>query len=401
MLWFFLAGLNGGVFLIPLRAFFQQRVRPAARGAALAAECLLVVLMVFVINLVYLALVLGNAKELPDLPSWIKYFPVISPKILLASIGVLTLCVTLFTMWKLPNFSLRFLFLTLGHIFYRVRSIGTENIPERGPALLVANHVSFIDNILISSCTSRPIRFLMQEEIFDKPQVHWIASLTGFIKVPSSGKYKSMGQMFELVRQALRDGEVVCVFPEGTPTRNGIVGKFSSGFEHMLPDDVDVPVIPVNVGRVWGSMFSYFYGPIHLRMPKAIPHFASITIGKPVAKGTTAFEIRQMITEMAADEAATEVPHEHPVHYFLAKNAKLHPFQVIMRDAADGKSFTFFKTYLAAILFSREIRKMTPSDSKYVGVLLPNSTAAVISIMGCLLADKVPCPLNFTTSQEI
>lgn len=401
MLWFFLAGINGGLFLIPLRAFFQQRVRPAARGAAIAAANVLIFGMVFLINLLYLALVIGYAKDTPELAGTISRFPAVSPKILLTSIGFLTFCITLFTMWRLPDFALRFLFLSLGHVFYRIRVRGAENIPERGPALLLANHTSFIDNILISSCTSRPIRFLMQEEFFDKPQVHWIVRLTGFIKVPSSGKYKSIGQMFELVQQALRNGEIVCVFPEGTPTRNGIVGKFSGSFEHMLPEGLNVPVIPVNVGRIWGSIFSYFYGPIRLRMPKAIPYFASISIGTPLPKGISAFDVRQKITELAAEEAQLEIPHEHPVHYFLAKNAKLHPFQVIMRDAADGKSFTFFKTYLAAILFSREIRKMTPSDSKYVGVLLPNSTAAVISIMGCLLADKVPCPLNFTTSQEI
>lgn len=331
----------------------------------------------------------------------LKYLPAIQPQLLLTILALLTMLVTLFAMPMMPDFALRFLLLTLGKIFYRIRMTGVENIPERGPALLISNHISYIDAILICSCTSRRVRFLMQEEFFKNPMMRIFAHLTGFIKVPSAGKTKGISQLFENVQQALREGEIVCVFPEGTPSRNGMIGHFTGGFERMLPADMDVPLIPVSIGKLWGSIFSYYRGPIKFRMPQQIPYFARISIGTPLPKGITPFEVRQKITELEADAARTEIPHEHPVHYFLAKNAKRHPFQVIMRDAADGKSLNFFKTYLASVLLSRIIRTKTPSDSKYVGILLPNSTSAVLSIMGVLLADKVPCPLNFTTSQEI
>ncbi len=405
LLYFFLAGLSGGLFLVPLRAFYQQRLRPEKRGSAIAAINSMTYGMLTLVNALVLLLAAGIAKHSPELPEnlrgFVSHLPEISPQLLILLTGVITVAVTFITMWILPDFALRFLLITLGRLIYRIRATGVENIPERGAALLLSNHTSYIDAILISSCTSRRVRFLMQEEFFNKPVLRWIARLTGFIKVPSSGKIKRTRQMFELVQDALRKGDIVCVFPEGTPSRNGIVGRFSAGFERMLPPEQKVPVIPVNIGRIWGSLFSYYRGPLHFRKPKEMPYFATITIGQPMPEGITPFEVRQRITELAADDAQQLAPHEHPIHYLLAQNARKHPFQVVMRDAADGKSFTFFKTYLASILFSREIRKRTSSESTYVGVLMPNCTAGVLCIMGSLLADKVPCPLNFTTSQEI
>ncbi len=404
LFYFFLAGVNGGFFLVPLRAFVQQRVRPARRGAAMAAVNTLRYAAILLINALVLALALGAAKDSPDLPQCLREIAASLPSApvtwIIASIAGMTVAVTFVTMWMLPDFALRFLILTLGNLCYRIRSAGTEYIPERGAALLVANHVSYIDNILISSCTSRRVRFLMHEEFFANPLIRFIARLTGFIKVPGSG-HRNMQKMFDEVREALRNGDIVCVFPEGQPTHTGTIGRFGGGYKHMLPDDMDVPVIPVNLGRLWGSIFSHYRGPVQLRKPKEFPYFATVTFGAPVPKDMSAFEVRQRIAELAAETAKQEMPHEHPVHYMLGKNAKRHPFQVIMRDAHDGNSYTFFKAYLASILFSRVIRKINPSDSKYVGVLLPNSTAAALSIMGTLLADKVPCPLNFTMSQDV
>ncbi|MBO5802577.1 MAG: MFS transporter [Lentisphaeria bacterium] len=403
---FFFAGVSAGLFIIPIRAFFLQRLAPAHRASAMAVLNLFSSISLVLVNGLFFWLSIGLAKDSAQLPAWMDGFaassPAIQPQTLVLTLGLFTAIVTFITMWGMPDFALRFLLITLGKIFYKIDAEGTEKIPERGPALLLANHASFIDPILISSCTSRRVRFLMQEEYFKKPGLRWLARLTGFIKVPSSGKYKSIGEMFELVQDALRKGDIVCVFPEGTPSHNGIVGKFSAVYEKMLPADLDVPVIPVAVGGTWGSIFSYFHGPIRFRMPRSFPLCTTITIGDPIAKGTTPFEVRQTITELKADTAIKKLyPHEHPAHYLLGKFAKTHPFHVVMRDADDGKSFTYFKTFLASVLFSREIRKRTSPDSKYVGVLLPNCTAGVLSIMGTLLADRVPCPLNFTASQEI
>ena len=403
--WLLLAGLSGGLFIVPLRAFFLQRVRPERRGASQAASKLLSYGVMLVINLTVFILALGTAKDIDGLPSFLRTFgshmPSLSPQTLIVGLGAFTFLVTLFSMWALPDFALRFIIITLGNTCYRNRISGAENIPERGPALLLANHASYIDSILISASTSRRIRFLMNEDFFKVPFLSLIARLTGFIRVPSVGKHKSMAHMLEQVRQILRDGDIVCVFPEGRITRNGIIGRFKSGYQKMLPADVDVPLIPVNVGSAWGSVFSYYKGDIRFRFPKSFPYFTSVSFGRPVSRDMTPFEVRQTVCELSA-EAALEnpLPDEKVIHYELARLAKRHPFHTYMRDA-DGKRYSYFKTFLAAIIFSREIRRMTSSECKYVGVLLPNSTAGALSMLGVLMADKVPCPLNFTTSQEI
>ncbi|MBO5959336.1 MAG: MFS transporter, partial [Lentisphaeria bacterium] len=302
---FFFAGLFGGLFIIPIRAFFLQRLAPAHRASAVAVLNLMYCIALVVVNTLFFWLVIGLARESARLPEWMKGFaassPAVAPETLVLALGLFTAIVTFVTMWMLPDFALRFLLITLGRIFYKIDAQGLEKIPERGAALLLANHASFIDPILISSCTSRRVRFLMQEEYFKKPGLRWLARLTGFIKVPSSGKHKSISTMFELVQDALRNGDIVCVFPEGTPSHNGIVGKFSAGYEKMLPPEMNVPVIPVAVGGTWGSIFSYFRGPIRFRLPRSFPRCTSISIGDPIAKGTMPFEVRQTITELKAD----------------------------------------------------------------------------------------------------
>ena len=102
-------------------------------------------------------------------------------------------------------------------------------------------------------------------------------------------------------RDALRNGDVVCVFPEGKITRNGVMDEFKEGFSRMIPEEMDVPVIPVRLGMLSGSIFSYYYGKIKMRKPMELPHPASVTIGKPVSKNLNSFELRQIISELAAE----------------------------------------------------------------------------------------------------
>lgn len=404
MFWLAMAGLCGGLFIVPLRAYFQQRVRPEVRGAALACNNAICFTMVLAASLLVFCFALGTAKADPDIPEIFRNLadsmPYFSPQTLLVAIGAVTFLVTLFTMWLLPDFTLRFLIITLGHTLYKLRITGAENIPERGPAMLLSNHVSFIDGILISACTSRRVRFLMHEDYYAVPILSPVARLTGFVKVPSAGKHKSMSQMFDNVKDLLRSGKIVCVFPEGKLTRNGTIGFFKGGYEKMIPADMDIPVIPVHIGDIWGSMFSYYSGRIRLRLPRKLPYYATVTFGKPLPKKFTPFEARQAIAELGAEAAVHPRHQEHVLHYQVAKNAKRMPFKTVMRDA-DGKSYNCFTTFLSALLLSREIRRLTSSDCKYVGILLPNSTAAALSILGSLYADKVPCPLNFTTSQKV
>lgn len=398
-----LGGICGGFFVIPLKAFVQQKVDPAARGAALAFSNVICFGSVMLTSIVVFLFAAGAEKAYRELPAHltgiVQAVPSLQPQHLLAGIGILTVAVTACSIWILPDFALRFFIIILTHTLYKIRIFGAEKIPPRGPILFVSNHVSFIDGILLTACTSRMVRFLMHEDYYQIPGLNRLVRFAGFIEVPSHGRHKSMSQMFESVKAALRQGEAVCVFPEGKITRNGLMDEFKSGFAMMLPDDVDVKIIPVRIGMIWGSIFSYYYGKIKIRMPNEIPHPVTVTFGDPVPRGTTAFELREIISELAADTEMKPRDKERPLHYQIAKHAKRIPFRVIACDH-NGNSLTAFQLCVRAALLSREIRRIIAPDCTYVGVMLPNSTASAASSLGVMMADKVPAMINFTSSKE-
>ncbi len=404
LLWLCLAGICSGFFVIPLRTFLQQALKPAVRGAALACSNAICFLVVLLAATGAFLLQIGSMKLPRETPEWLtdlaSRIPSFSPEHLFLCIALLTLAVTGYAMFLLPDLAVRFAVVTLTHTLYRVRITGAENIPESGPVLLVANHVSFVDGLLITSCTSRKIRFLMHEDFYRHVLIHPFARITGVIEVPARGRCKSMKAMFGIVREALRNGEAVCVFPEGKITRNGLIDDFKEGFSRMLPQDRKVPIVPVYLGMIWGSIFSYYFGRLRFRLPREIPYPAIISFGKPFSgENVSAFELRQAVSELGAEAEQTPRREERTLHYQLAKVASRHPFRVLVQDAG-GKSLTAFQLLVASIVLSREIRKRVPEDVKYVGVMLPNTVASALSVTAVLMADKVPSPLNFTASAE-
>ena len=379
----FLAGFFSGIFIIPLRAFLQQRLTPVRRGAALAVQNALV--------------------SIATIIAWvlvIKVFAWANPKYLLVSFGFAVFLVTIITMWLLPNFMLRFIILTLGNTVCKVRVSGVENIPERGAALLMCNHVSFIDTILISAGTSRHIRFLLDESYYSLPLVGFVARLTGFFRVPRRGHIKAMDTMFQGVRDHLDKGGIVCVFPEGRISRNGIMSKFRHGYKRMLPENSNVPIIPVNISFIWGGNFSTRGNTMKFHRPTKFPFFAAVTFGKPVSSDTDSFEIRQRICELSADAGNPILPDEETIHLKVAKLAKRHPFTSLLYDYKQ-EGYSAYNIFMRALLMSRKIRKEADFDSKYVGILLPNGTQACIAILAILLADKIPAPLNSSVTPAV
>lgn len=401
--YFMLTGLFGGLLVVPLRAFLQQRTRPELRGAVISAKNAMAFFFGMLGTALTILFALGGCREDVTLPEFLRQIcsvmPAFAPQTLLVSLSILVLLGTFFTMWILPNFMLRFIILALGNTLYKIKMNGIENIPERGSAILLSNHVSLIDSVLISACTSRQVRFLLHEDYYKIPLLRMIARCTGFFKVPSSSKSKSMQLFFDEVQSFIRRGGIVCVFPEGKLSHNGLMSRFKHGYMHMIPEDVDVPIIPVSISFVWGSVFSHYLGKIKMRFPSRFPYFATVSFGEPMPKDTPVFEIRQRICELSADAAENPHPDEKTLHMGLACLAKRHPLQPLWADVG-GKEYTALKAFLSAVLLSREFRKIFDTDATYVGVLLPNSTAAALSMTAVMMADRVPSPLNYSVSQE-
>lgn len=316
-------------------------------------------------------------------------------------LALLTLFTAAVAFLREPRFIGRFAGLMLAHTLFRVRTYGEENIPESGPALLVANHVSFVDFLLIPLCTSRPVHFMMHETFYRYPLLYPFAKWAGFIEVPAA-KPKQLHQLFQRTHELLRQGELVCVFPEGEITRNGIMMNFKKGIPMLVPPDLEVPVIPVRLGMIWGSIFTHYYGKIKLRIPLEIRHPATITIGKPMSKDLTGYEIRLTLSELAAETESIPDGKERPLHSQFAWQAKRHPFRKLIKEfnGVEQKEFANFPLFVKAILLSWELRRSVPADDKYVGVMLPNCAGVAASVLAVMMADKVPALLNFTASRE-
>ena len=379
----FLSGFSGGLMLTHLQAWQLRFVNREDRALFCSIRYLLfctVGLMGGV--LIFLLTIYGlNTIKL------LVYF------------GAVTLILSMLAFFRDPEFIIRFIILILTHVFYRVRVLEKSRIPEDGPALLVANHASFVDHLLICSCTVRPIRFMMREDFYRNPWIYPFVKWAGVLEVPR-GKPRKLRQLIKKTHEMFRAGEIICVFPEGNITRNGLMSSFHKGFASILPKDLNVPVMPIHIGMLWGSIFTNFYARIKFRWPGEIPHPASIIIGKPISADTSGYHIRLILSEMAAEIEAIPHERERPVHTQFAYLVRKHPFRRNFNeyDGTKWKEHSNFSIMVKAVILSREIRKMTSGDDKYIGVMLPNTAAAAVAILAVLMADKTPAVLNFTAS---
>ena len=181
--------------------------------------------------------------------------------------AVLTLVTTVYSIYLLPDSLLRLVLWMVTHSVYRIRVEGRDNIPETGGALFVANHMSFVDALLLIASTDRPIRFLMYKGIYDLPYVKPFAKMIRAIPISSELRPREMLQSLREASNAIRAGEVVCIFAEGQITRIGQLLPFRRGMERIMKG-VDAPIVPVNLDGVWGSIFSFERGRFLWKMPR-------------------------------------------------------------------------------------------------------------------------------------
>ncbi len=239
-----LAGF-AGLYSVPLYALIQTRSRPSFRARIIAANNIL--------NALFLLLAAGFAAFALGTLGWSI------PELFLAT-ALLNLLVAIYIYTLVPEFLLRFLSWLLVTVMYRVRRQGTERIPAEGAALIVANHVSFVDALILMGMSPRPIRFVMEAGIFRNPVLSWLFRQVKAIPIVSAKvDAQLMERAFKRVSEALRDGQLVCIFPEGRITDNGEIKPFRPGSQRVLERD-PVPVIPVALQGLWGSFFSRISG---------------------------------------------------------------------------------------------------------------------------------------------
>ena len=286
--------------------------------------------------------------------------------------------------------------------FLRVRIHGTANIPYSGPVLLVSNHISILDLIMIQAISRRKVRFMVHSSLVSFLPTRWIFRYLGVMEVPSIRRPKAMVKFFEDSKKRLRHGEILCFFPEGAISGNGSLMRFRSGVSPLLPPELDVPVIPIRLGMVSGRMSGIHNGKLHLRAPLSMPVDYSIYIGEPINPELSAFELRQKISRLGALAEKQIQPGEKPLHTHFILNAKRNPFKTTFADGVTGDMVNNFNTLIRVIIFSKLLRKLYAGDNTpYTGVLLPNMPITAVGLLAVMCSDRTPAMINFSSGQEV
>lgn len=278
-------GVSGGLFIVPLYTLIQKRPEAKHRSQIIAANNIYNAL--FMVASAILGIVCLSVLEL-SIP---QFF------ILLATLNGV---VALFLFCKVPVFVIRFLLWIITHTLYRVKHKELQHLPEEGGALLVCNHITYMDAFILSGACPRPIRFVMEEEYAELPLVKYFFRLTKVIPINAS-KSGSIRRAFFDVEQALSNGEIVLIFPEGVLTHNGEVGAFLRGIDIILKRS-PVPVIPMALCGLWGSFFSRHGGKAILKRPSRFWSKIEVVAGKPVPPHlATSSVMREKVIQLRGD----------------------------------------------------------------------------------------------------
>jgi acyl-[acyl-carrier-protein]-phospholipid O-acyltransferase/long-chain-fatty-acid--[acyl-carrier-protein] ligase len=376
-------GFFAGFFAVPINALIQHRPDEKDKGGVIAAANLLSFVGI------------GAASGVYYLCQHVLH---LSPFAVFFSASLFTIAATVYVLYLLPDALLRLLLWMATHTLYRLRIEGRENVPERGGALLAPNHVSMVDAVLLIASLGRPIRFLMFKGSYDHPLVHPFAKIMKVIPISSQLRPREMIHSLRTATQALQDGEIVCIFPEGQMTRIGQMMPFRRGMERIVKG-LDVPIIPVNLGGVWGSIFSFQKGRFLWKLPQRIPYPVTVTFGKPMPTTATSAQVRQAVQELAADAYLYRKPYMRTLHRSFVHMARRHPTRFAMADGRTPK-LTFGSALTRTVFLARRLRKIWDNQEK-VGILLPPSIAGALVNFAALLMGKVPVNLNYAASNEV
>jgi acyl-[acyl-carrier-protein]-phospholipid O-acyltransferase / long-chain-fatty-acid--[acyl-carrier-protein] ligase len=376
-------GFSAGFFAVPVNALIQHRPDEKDKGGVIAAANLLSFVGI------------GGAA---GVYYFFQHYAHFSPPSIFLSVSLVTVAATLYVLYLLPDALLRLLLWIATHTLYRIHLEGRENIPAKGGALLVPNHVSMVDAVLLIASIDRPIRFLMFKGSYDHPLVKPFAKIMGVIPISSQLRPREMIQSLRMATQALKDGEIVCIFPEGQMTRIGQMLPFRRGMERIVKG-IDVPIIPANLGGVWGSVFSFERGRFLWKLPRKLPYPVTVTFGKAIPSTSSAQDVRQAVQELGAEAYQFRKRYMRTLHRSFVQTARRHPSRFAMADGRTPK-LSFGGALTRTVFLARRLSPVW-GGQKMVGILLPPSVPGALVNLAALMMGKVPVNLNYTASNEV
>lgn len=372
----FIFGVAGGALVVPLNAMIQYFTPKKDLGRVLAGNNF--IQNIFMILFLVLSTIFVSFGSLTiGIYSFLAFFSIV---------------IGFFAIKQLPHLFARMVLLPFLKLGYKIEVNGIENIPQRGSVLLLGNHVSWIDWLVLQVATPRPIKFVMFRSFYDHWYCRWFFD---FFRVIPIGNNISRDAIRK-IQDRLTNGEVVGLFPEGHITYNGQIDEFQKGFE-LAAKNSGCKIIPFYIHGLWGSSFS--------RASKAFKaknsgRNLSVTFGEALSDDTDAVIVKKAVNELAFYAWGKYIDNLMPIQYNWIKQAKKHPFKQILVDST-GARLNNCKFLTAVLIFLSKFKYTFQSDEKNVGVILPSSAAGSIINMVLFIMGKVPINLNYTLNEQI
>lgn len=373
-------GLCGGLFLVPLNSLIQYSARQEELGTVLAGNNWIqnIAMMSFLGITVAFALLGFRSTQL-------FYF-----------LSVVALVGFMYTVVQLPHSLARIVAGAVLKHRYKVSVSGFDNLPRRGGVLLLGNHISWIDWAIIQVASPRAVRFVMARDIY---RVWYLKPLLNFFGAIPISRGDS-AEALKLVAELLKKGEVVCLFPEGTLSRNGQLAQFKRGYERACENliEQDAVIVPFYLRGLWGSKLSRSKSE-KLRENTATEAKRNIIVafGERLSIHTQAQQLKQKVFELSIDAWAEYTNELDPVPLAWLKQAKSKPWANSVSESG-GAQYSNLKMIAATTLLARKIRKNTRQNN--VGVLLPSSAPGIMTNLAVMMSGKAAVNLNYTAGVD-
>ena len=373
-------GVSGGLVVIPLNSLLQWRTPADTRGAVIA-----------VANVVIFGGVMAGSLA----GYYLAEQGLDARGILVASAAAIVLG-TLWAIWLLPQALARLALVLLTHTFYRLRINGREHVPADGPALLVPNHVTFVDGLWLIASLDRPVRFIVDSHYYEKWWLRPFMKAFRAIPISATGGPRVLLRALRDAGKYLDEGDLVCIFAEGQITRTGMILPFRRGLERIVKGR-SAPIVPVHLDGAWGSIFSYRGGRFVTKRPQRIPYPVTVSYGQPLASDTPVWKVREAVQNLGRVAWEQRRQEREPIHRTFIRSVRHRPRRFMFGDAIRPK-VSAIEALTGSIILARMLRSRWANQPR-VGILLPPSVAGAMVNIAATLAGKTSVNLNYTAGE--
>ena len=370
-------GTAGGIFIVPLNALIQFHARDEQLGVILAGNNWVQnVVMLGFLSLTVLFAIYGLSS--------------VGLFYLLAVVGVIGAC---YTVCQLPQSLVRFLIRSIISSRYNIQVLGFNNLPGQGAVLMLGNHISWLDWAIIQIACPRPVRFVMHRGIYQRWYLKWFLDAFGVVPIAAGHSKAALKQINEL----LKKGEAVCLFPEGSISRNGQLGTLKPGYERTV-EGVDGVILPFYLRGLWGSRFSRSSEKLQENRSSRRRRDVIVAFGRPLAMHTAAHELKQHLFDLSIDAWDEYTKTLDPIPLAWIRTARQVGRNSAIAETGSAAVLSGYGVLTAVLAFSRLIQGRSPEQN--IGLLLPTSMAGLIINMATLLLGKTGVNLNYTANPQ-